>query len=294
MKIKIRKYQTILILAFAFLNVFQSCNSDFPNYESTDSGLYFLYHKIGEKNSNANLKDYVTVDISYKTIEDSVFFNAKRRFQILKAAYPASIDECFTMLSVGDSATFILSADLFFEYTLERSLPSFIDSLSFFKVDIEMLEIISEERFIKEKEEFLGWIEDFSIYEKIRLSNFLTDCTNDYQTEKQGLYKSIQTEGTGLSVQKGDTLVLDYEGRFLNGKIFDSTKKRNRTFEYIYGTEWQVIRGMELAVSQMKDGEKSIFILPSELAFGETGNSNGAIPPFSTLIYEIELLEVRK
>jgi len=98
----------------------------------------------------------------------------------------------------------------------------------------------------------------------------------------------------GEKVRKGDTLVLNYEGRFLNGKVFDSTIKRKRAFEYIYGVEWQVIRGMELAVSEMKEGEKSFFIMPSELAFGQSGNSNGAIPPYSTLIYEIELLEIRR
>jgi FKBP-type peptidyl-prolyl cis-trans isomerase len=101
-------------------------------------------------------------------------------------------------------------------------------------------------------------------------------------------------EGEGETVKRGDTLVLNYEGRFLNGKYFDSTYKRNRAFEYIYGTEWQVIKGMEIAVSGMKEGERAIFIMPSDLAFGTRGNSNGAIPPFSTLIYEIELEQIRK
>lgn len=284
----------LLIFSISIIIFLSSCDSKFPGYELTSSGLYYRYHKIGEENLNAKFKDYVTVNIAYKTIKDSVFFSAKRRFQIQEPNYPTAIDECFTMLSVGDSASFILSADLFFERTLQTNLPSFIDSSSYFVVDIEMLDFISEEQFIKEKEEFLAWIEDFAIYEKTKLSNFLSECTNDYQMEQQGLYKQVVKEGEGTLVKAGDTLVLNYEGRFINGKIFDSTIKRNRTFEYIYGTEWQVIRGMEIAVSDMKAGEKSIFILPSELAFGQSGNSNGAIPPFSTLIYEIELVQIRR
>ena len=284
----------LLILSISIYFITSSCTSSFPEYESTTSGIYYKYHKIGEDVETAKFRDYVTVNIRYKTLKDSTFFNAKRRFQIQKPQYNGAIDECFTLLSVGDSATFILSSDLFFRYTLETEVPSFLDSLGFFKVDIEMLDFISEEKFIKEKEEFLAWIEDFSIYEKKRLSNYLTECTNDYQLEQQGLYKQVIIEGLGESVKKGDTLVLDYEGRFLNGKIFDSTIKRRKTFEYIYGTEWQVIRGMELAVSEMKDGEKALFIMPSELAFGQSGNSNGAIPPYSTLIYEIKLIEIRR
>lgn len=288
----------ILILPlfiFISLSLFlQSCQSKFPSYQETSTGIYYKYYKIGESRVEADFNDYVTVNIKYKTLNDSVFFTAKRRFQINKPEYDGAIDECFTMLSVGDSASFILSSDLFFLNTLQQKKPSFLSSSSYFVVDIEMLDFISNEQFINEKNEFLAWIEDFSIYEKTRLSNYLNECTNDYTMNKQGLYKTIVEPGDSLMVQKGDTLVLDYEGRFMNGKIFDSTIKRKRTFEYIYGTEWQVISGMEIAVSNMKMGEKSIFIMPSDLAFGQTGNSNGAIPPFSTLFYEIKLIEIRR
>ncbi len=274
--------------------LFSSCQNKFPNYQETRSGIFYRFFKIGEKKEQAKFNDYVTVNIKYKTLRDSVFFSAKRRFQIQKPDYKGAIDECFTLLSVGDSASFILLAQPFFEKTLQNNLPSFLDSSDYFKVDIEMLNFISQEQFIKEKQEFLAWIKDFSIYEKTKLSNYLSECTNDYQMEPQGLYKQIVKKGEGDFVKVGDTLVLDYEGRFLNGRIFDSTIKRKRTFEYIYGTEWQVIKGMELAVADMKEGEKSIYILPSELAFGESGNSNGAIPPYSTLIYEIHLIQIRR
>ncbi len=300
MKIKllnIGKFRNrILVISFLIsVTLFLvSCQNKFPNYQETESGIYYRYYKIGESKEQAVFQDYVTVNIKYKTLQDSVFFSAKRRFQIQNPDYEGAIDECFTLLSVGDSASFILLATPFFEKTLQNNLPSFLDSAGYFKVDIEMLNFISQEQFVKEKQEFLAWIEDFSIYEKTKLTNYLSDCTNDYQMEQQGLYKQIVKQGRGDLVKVGDTLVLDYEGRFLNGKIFDSTIKRGRTFEYIYGTEWQVIRGMELAVADMKEGEKSVFILPSELAFGQSGNSNGAIPPYSTLIYEIHLIQIRR
>jgi FKBP-type peptidyl-prolyl cis-trans isomerase len=286
------KIKLLIILGGVML--FNSCSSPFPEYESTQSGIYYKYHKIGEEKEQPSYTDYVTVNIKYKTIKDSIFFEAKRRFQINKPNYLGAIDECFTMLSVGDSASFVLLTEPFFKQTLQQTVPSFLSSNQYFIVDVEMLDFISEEQFVKEKEEFLAWIEDFAIYEKTKLNNYLSDCTNDYQMDGQGLYKMIIDEGDSLTVKAGDTLVLDYEGRFMNGKIFDSTIKRKRTFEYIYGTEWQVIKGMEIAVSKMKMGEKSIFILPSELAFGQQGNSNGAIPPFSTLIYEIKLIQIRR
>jgi len=284
----------LLIFSINLILLLISCSSPLPGYETTSSGIYYKYLSIGEDNATAQFNDYVTVNITYKTIDDSVFFSAKRRFQIQEPQFKGSVDECFTMLSKGDKASFLLPSSTFFQKTLQQEIPSFLDASSYFIIEIKMLDFISEEEFKKEKEEFLAWIEDFSIYEKTKLSNFLSDCNNDFQPKPQGLYKQIVIEGSGSNVKVGDTLVLDYEGRFLNGKIFDSTIKRHHTFEYIYGTEWQVIKGLEVAVSQMKEGEKSVFILPSELAFGQTGNSNGAIPPFSTLIYEIKLIEIRR
>ena len=284
----------LLIFNISIVFILFSCTAPLPGYESTSTGIYYKYLEIGEQKKTAQFTDYVTVNITYKTIQDSTFFSAKRRFQIQKPLFEGSIDECFAMLSKGDKASFLLPSVSFFRKTLQQDTPSFIDSTGYFIVEIEMLDFISKEDFLKEKEEFLAWIDDFSIYEKTKLSNFLNDCNNDYQPKAQGLYKQIVQEGNERSVKLGDTLVLDYEGRFLNGKIFDSTIKRHRTFEYIYGTEWQVIKGLEIAVSEMKEGEKSVFILPSELAFGQTGNSNGAIPPFSTLIYEIKLIQIRR
>jgi FKBP-type peptidyl-prolyl cis-trans isomerase len=282
----------LLILCLSSFLLY-SCHSPFPEYTSSGKGFYYQYHKIGEQNQTVALTDYVTADISYHTLTDSLFFSAKRQFQLKDPDYSGSIDECFLKMSIGDSATFILPAKQFFSLTLGREVPSFIDSTGFFKVSINLLNRQSEEQFEKEKLEFLAWIEDFAIYEKTKLSNYLSSRTNDYKMESQGFYKLIVEEGAGDKVKRGDTLVLNYEGKFLNGKYFDSTYKRNRSFEYIYGTEWQVIKGMEMAVSGMKEGEKSIFVLPSELAFGNMGNSNGAIPPFSTLIYEIKLEQIR-
>ena len=77
-----------------------------------------------------------------------------------------------------------------------------------------------------------------------------------------------------------------------DGKYFDSTIRRNQSFQFVYGTEWQVIKGLEEAIGMMHEGEKSLFIVPSELAFGPAGSSTGIIPPYTSLIFEVELLKV--
>jgi FKBP-type peptidyl-prolyl cis-trans isomerase len=108
---------------------------------------------------------------------------------------------------------------------------------------------------------------------------------------ENGLYFNTLQEVAGKPVEVGDIVTVNYEGRFLNGKFFDSTIKRNQPFEFIYGTEMQVIHGLEDAIGRMREGEKALVILPSELAWGEKGSSTGIIPPFTSVIYEVELIK---
>jgi FKBP-type peptidyl-prolyl cis-trans isomerase FkpA len=107
-----------------------------------------------------------------------------------------------------------------------------------------------------------------------------------------GIYYLNLVQGNGKKVELGDTITVNYEGRFLNGKFFDSTVKRRQPFQFVYGTEWQVIKGLEEAIGLMCEGEKSLFILPSELGFGNRGSSSSIIPPFTSLIFEVEILKV--
>jgi len=287
-------FRLILFTAFIFPLVF-SCGklSKNPGYKKMGHGIYYQLHTIGDDDAvKVQPGDYITVNLTYLTMSDSVFFDGTRKFQAMKPAYEGAIDECFSMLSVDESATFIIPADNFFTITLQTPLPRFISSGSKFKVKVEMLEIQSEMEYRQQKEAFLSWIEDFGDYEKVILKQFIAEEHLDVNPLPSGMYYLNLRPGTGKKVEPGDTVVVNYEGKFLNGKFFDSTIKRNEPFQFVYGTEWQVIEGLEEAIGVMHDGEKSLFILPSELAFGNRGSSSNIIPPFTSLIFEVEILKV--
>lgn len=265
----------------------------YPGFSITESGIYYQLTAIGDTEQKADVGDYITVDLKYKTMNDSVFFTGRRRLQIEPANYKGSIDECFTMLAPGDGATFILAAEDFFGKTLHTDLPSFLLPGSSLKIDIMLLEMQTAIEYKHEREAFLKWIEDFGEYEKVLIRQYVE--TNQIQAEpdSNGIYHIVLNAGQGAKAQQGDTVVVHYEGRFMNGKFFDSTKKRKEPFSFILGQEWQVIEGMEQAIRQMCEGEKALFILPSGTAFGQTGSSTGIIPPYTSLIYEVELLDIK-
>lgn len=274
--------------------IFDSCNPMYENYKKSDNNFYYQFLEIGDGEVNPAFDDYIVVDLSYKTMQDSVFFSGRRKFKLTKPKFKGDIDYCFAILCKGDSANFIIDANNFFTKTISSELPSFLTESSSMKVSVKLLEIIDSESYAKQKKEFLTWIEDFGDYEKILLEHYIEGEKISVSPSVTGLYKVTQEQGNKVTVQRGDTVVVHYEGMFLSGKYFDSTVKRNSPFEFVYGTEWQVVKGLEEAIGRMTEGEKAIFIMPSELAFGNGGSSTGIIPPFTPVIYKIELLKVTK
>lgn len=290
-----RNKSTILILFLTAILFSCSKNSSkFPGFTVTDSGIHYKLVSLGDGATKAGVSDFVTVNISYRTSKDSLFFQGLRKFQLTAPRFEGSIDECFMMLALGDSATFYISADTFFTRTLETSLPRFINSGDFMRIDIKMIDIQNEKHYQQEKEAFLHWIDDFGEYEKVILKQYMEGEKLSITPTSSGLYYIPVAPTQGKSVAIGDTITVHYEGRFFNGKYFDSTKKRNEPFQFVYGQKWQVIEGLEEAIGMMKEGERALFIIPSKLAFGEHGSSTGIIPPFTSVVFEVDLLQVKK
>ncbi len=105
---------------------------------------------------------------------------------------------------------------------------------------------------------------------------------------KSGLQYEVLQEGKGKSPKATDTVRCHYEGRLLDGTVFDSSYKRGEPADFGLN---QVIPGWTEGVQLMKEGAKFRFTIPYLLAYGEQG-AGASIPPFSTLIFDVELIKV--
>lgn len=105
---------------------------------------------------------------------------------------------------------------------------------------------------------------------------------------KSGLQYEVLNEGSGKKPKATDTVRCHYEGRLLDGTVFDSSYKRNEPAEF--GLQ-QVIAGWTEGVQLMAEGAKYRFYIPYMLAYGE-GGAGAMIPPFSTLVFDVELIKV--
>ena len=112
--------------------------------------------------------------------------------------------------------------------------------------------------------------------------------TGVYVTES-GLQYIIQREGQGATPTAQNKVSVHYEGRLINGDVFDSSYKRGKPTEFGVG---QVIPGWTEGLQLMKPGSKFTFFIPSNLAYGERG-AGAKIGPHSTLVFDVELMEIK-
>jgi len=121
---------------------------------------------------------------------------------------------------------------------------------------------------------------------------FLADnkAKDGIKTTASGLQYKVITAGTGATPKATDTVVTHYSGTLINGKVFDSSYKRNSPATFPVNG---VIKGWTEALQLMKVGAKWQLFIPADLAYGERG-AGANIGPNQVLIFEIELLEIKK
>ncbi len=111
------------------------------------------------------------------------------------------------------------------------------------------------------------------------------------QTTDSGLQYEVLEEGDGVSPAETDMVEVHYEGTLVNGEVFDSSYERGEPTSFPLN---RVIPGWTEGLQLMKEGAKYRFVIPSELAYGDRELGDGQIPPNSTLIFTVELLNVQK
>jgi FKBP-type peptidyl-prolyl cis-trans isomerase len=162
---------------------------------------------------------------------------------------------------------------------------------------IETLEII---RVGKDAESFNA-VEAFRTFEGSREKRLaeekkaaevaLDKIASGFKKTESGLRYQIVQNGNGAKAEKGKTVSVHYKGQLQDGTVFDSSYKRNEPIDFLLGMG-QVISGWDEGIQLLKVGDKARFVIPSHLGYGSRG-AGGVIPPNATLIFDVELMEVK-
>lgn len=304
MKKTIFKFSLLSIFVLSFI----SCGGKGPKgYEKTENGLYYKFE--GDRNLNApqpKLGDILVGEREVR-LDDSVLISntgkPERLFVVMENQFQGDINEGFLMMHLGDKVTFATPAD---SVAKHMQLPSYYipNNNSYIYYKLHLTSIISKEEFDKEQQEYQNRLENAKNAEQDIINYYLTSNNIKTKLTASGLYITYLKKGNGAKVETGKTLKVNYTGKFFDGKVFDSNieqeakngdiynPQRSYTpMEYVNGNT-SFIKGWDEAVSEMRGGDKIRVLVPSSMAYGERG-SHPVIPPYSPLIFEIELISVK-
>ena len=316
---KISFANSMLTIAVGVALTFASClNSPYPDYDSTENGLYYQFFKQDENAVKPQEGDIVRLVMSYKNSADSVLFDSRVgnpsgtnyiEFPLQKSTFKGSFEEALAMMGLGDSASFIISADSVYLTTFKApSLPPYIVKGSMLTFEAKLEKIITkteaEAERNKQMEEYKAMMARRQGEEAAMFSKYLTDNKVTVKPTESGLYYIETKKGNGKKPKAGEMVKVNYTGSSLDGQIFDTSdeatakqagifderRKPYEPLEFPVG-QGQVIPGWDEGLMLMSVGSKGKLIIPSAIAYGAQGNGP-TIPPFTPLVFDVELVGV--
>jgi FKBP-type peptidyl-prolyl cis-trans isomerase FkpA len=262
-------------------------------YSHRYPGYYYRLLSFSSDSFTYRPNAMALVAASFKTQSDSVFWDSFNNladrfyFRIDSGASDNFIRHYISTASVYDSACLLIKpADFFRQQFGSDSIPFFSKNDSVVKVELKLKKILSQAEFEK-LESNLRRLETEQVE-----GFFGSPAQLEQALDPAGFYWISRPEPSGLdAIEEGDQVLLSYTGHFLNGRLFENSASH---FEYIYGTPDQLLKGLNYATGKLKLGQTAKILLPSRLAFGENGSSNGVVPPYTPLIYELKIIDVKK
>jgi FKBP-type peptidyl-prolyl cis-trans isomerase FkpA len=272
-----------------------ACNSEYPGFRKTDGGLYYKFHVTNKSAIRPSAGDILTVLMTYRT-PDSIIFSSSDipepfRFPLDEPAFQGDIFEGLAMMHLGDSATFIVSADSLKVY---GDLPMNLrEAVVYF--DVKLLSVQRKAEFEKEKERMQATerkaLEKMQAVEDEAIAQYISDNNIRIQPSSSGLYVRWIKKGRGGFAVSGQVVEIHYKARFLDGeKIFASRDEAGESIFFELGSGFE-IAAVEEALLLMNPGSHASLIVPSKLAYGNSG-IRGAVPPYSPLLFDLELVAV--
>ena len=287
-----RKNFFLLSALFLMLSLLTGCSNAPKGYQATDNGLYYrLFTNNGGE--NPQIGDLLELTMSCSVNDTVVILPlTKNIIPMAEPSFWSDFVEGFSMMHKGDSASFIVDIDSSFVNLFGyNTLPPQFSSTDIMRFEVRLDDFYPESEF------------RFRMIENIKknypaetekaaseLNAYLEKNGVVGQPTSTGLYYVKTQDGTGEKPSKGSTVKAHYTGYLLDGTVFDTSIERGEPIEFVLGVG-QVIPGWDEGIALMSKGEKAVLYIPYYLAYGD--RDLGVIPPFSNLVFEVELIDFK-
>jgi FKBP-type peptidyl-prolyl cis-trans isomerase FkpA len=275
-----------LALLVSFLLCPSCQHKENKDYKHDPAGYY--YRLLSFENQTNIYKPGCIMHLSavFSTQSDSVFWdstnNLNDRFYLkTDSAQRANLlQKAASTFSEGDSICVLVQKEDFFRQQFDTTVPFFSVNDTIVKINLKVKKIVcgyEVQRLLADLEK-----QELNAINKYLNINRLKDSK-----DSAGFYWVTRpVDNDQQKVKYGEPVKVHYSACFLNGRVIERSVDG---LEFIYGTPDQVLTGLNFVIGKLKFGQTAKIILPSRLAFGEKGSSNGTVPPFTPLIYEIKV-----
>lgn len=291
-----KKY--IALLPFIALAINAAAQAPFK--KTSKGSLYEIY--TPNAGTKIKMDDIVTFHVVQKTDKDSILFSsyANGSAMQVKVQPQGDLMDVLPLLTVKDSALVKMSVDTLFKGS-EARIPAFLSKGSFVSFIIKIERVQSLDEAIAERKVL---IESYAAKETADREKYIADKKMVLKTTPSGLKYNITVPSIKRKPIIGDSVWVNYTGRTLDGKVFDSSVEADakkaglnqpgRAYEPInfkLGTG-MVIPGWDEGIALLGEGAKATFVIPSNLAYADRGAGED-IKPFNTLIFDVQLVKVK-
>jgi FKBP-type peptidyl-prolyl cis-trans isomerase FkpA len=256
--------------------------------KTTANGIEYTFFTNIKDGEPAGENDILVSNLSINVnSNDSLLFETftQNALQYLPANEPV-FKEVFSFMRKGDSVLFVIPADTFFQNIYGVPTPNWLAAGEKIKLTIKVEDVLTQEQLeAKNMEE----MEKMKQEDKEELDAYTSTLQNVQKTESGLMYVVVKEGNKAKKPKKGDKVSMLYSGYFTSGEMFDENQSVEDPFNFNVGLG-QVIQGWDEGVLLMSEGAKYKFIIPWNLAYGERGS--GPIKPYSSLVFDVELLKV--
>ncbi len=281
---------TLFSLTLAACN--QSGND--AGYQTSPKGL--KYNIITNSSATkAAVGNFIRYSSTLRTAAGETIFAATDADKLLYAkvmepSHDGDPIEILTMIGEGDSVSMLIPEKEFFKNV--SALPAQVKSGDMVRLDIKLYKVYTEEQY---NSEILPTIKAAPYMKEEQLiKEYINARGWQFTKTESGLFVVIDKPGNGNKPVNGSKVKVNYSGFLLDGTPFDSNVDTQfnhvQPFEFAIGTG-QVIKGWDEGIPYFAKGGKGKLIIPARIGYGEQGS--GKIPPNSSLMFEIELLDIQ-
>lgn len=282
----------ITMFSLSALMFLTSCDKGkFPGYNKTPNGLYYKFYHQDATAQKPELTDFLKVEMACY-LNDSLYYDFQSTgrevySQFLESKFPGDLQEAYSMMHVGDSASFYVKADSVAVLYYDQDPAAVgLTADDYFRYEVKLVELKSEQDFQADIDRMKKQLIEAS---KAELAAFIEKENIKEMPVESGIYIIPIEKGKGRCPVKGEKVELDFSASLLNGQVVGSTYDMDEKFTFVLGENF-VIPGWEVILPKMHLGERVKAIVPFDMAYGE--HQVGSVPAYSNMVYDIKLLKI--